>query len=158
VSKTAGGGINQQAYYLDWYGTDSFRAFRALNNPIGTNRGFNITGFDMGLLPRHFVFAWDISTCQLYIDGKLYGTAWQGLPSQPLDAPLYVGGGFGTWDGVIHIVRIYNRCVTAGDAIRLLVEPNCGIADDSPGRYYSLPGLRPNRRIIDGAPFGGHYD
>ena len=74
---------------------------------------------------HHMVFVVDQSGGRFYIDGALGGThAWRGTPASvtttlPLTIGYYQQASGGYFDGLIDDVRIYNRALTATDAVRL---------------------------------------
>jgi hypothetical protein len=100
----------------------------------------------------------DILSSKIWADGVIPPIGNNPATSTPSAPSGNVWIGANAFIGAMDQVIIHARALSPGEILRLYQDPYCGIADDSAGRYYSLPGLRPVRRIIDGSPFGGHYD
>jgi hypothetical protein len=112
-AKDGGGGAGQQSYYLDWYGTNSTRTFRArMGNAVGSI-GFTISDFDFNNDWNNVVFMWNASHLMLYINGAPQTPIVRDRSPVVLPDPARIGYGFGFyWDGMIDEFMIHERALS----------------------------------------------
>lgn len=117
VSKTSSGGVGGLSYFIDWTGTNATRNLRAyIYDDVGGN-GFNVGNFDFGGEWVHFVFTWDGTQLNFYINDVPQTPVSQTKSALPIVTSLDIGRAFksGYWEGIINEVRIYNHALSADE-------------------------------------------
>ncbi len=153
--KTNGGGVGEQSYWFDWYGTNTSRTFRArISNAAGASNGFSISNYDMGTEWKHFVLTFDGSLVKLFINGTLYGSVTQTISAQVITAPVKIGGAYG-WDGLIDEVMIYNQALSDSEVEALYQETALAVnpADTLYSVMISTDNFVSDIRYIDSSTF-----
>lgn len=155
IGKVTGGGTGQQSYFIDWYGTNTTRNFRARIGNSSATYGITISDFDIGTNWRHFVLTWNGSNISLYIDGVQYSTITQVYDAQYLDIDTNIGRVFQNWDGLIDEVMIFNQGLTQQE-VESLYSATASIVNP-PDTLYSVMISTDNFvsdiRYIDGSSF-----
>lgn len=118
MGKNIGGGAGQQSYFLDWFGSNSYRTLRV---GVGNNSTNATTGKNIDLTSwTHIVGTFDGTTLKVYINGSLFDSASQGgvVPQQLTTYDTYIGNVFGAWSGLIANVLIYNRAISETEIVQ----------------------------------------
>ena len=119
IAKTTNGGLGQQNYYIDWYGSNTTRILRG---SIGDATGENIvsvSNFDFNASWVHIALTWNGTNVILYTNGKEKSQITQTKNAQITTSNLEIGRVFNNngnnWDGLLDEVRIYNRALSSSE-------------------------------------------
>jgi hypothetical protein len=118
IGKILSGGGGQQSYWLDWYGTNATRILRLGIGDAAGSTTLEIGNFDFLNNWNYVLGTWNGSTAQIYVNGVIRGSVANTRVAQTLVNSLTVGRVFEYWEGNIAFTQVYNRFLSANEALQ----------------------------------------